>query len=117
MDDTDKISNIGGTFLVLIQTLLRPSQRYEVVRVRLREHISAVLSEPNVSVAFRKRMLTVLNGADKVASICTDLAVFQLMVLGNLGASTNCAYDSRTEHWQRLRTSCELCCSANLRRI
>jgi hypothetical protein len=80
----------------------------------LREHIGAVLSlsEPhNVGAEFGKRIITVLNGADKVASICTDLAVFQLMVLG---ASTNCAYGSQTE--QRLGTSCEMCCSAILRR-
>ena len=80
----------------------------------LREHIGAVLSpsEPhNVCAKFGQRIKTVLNGADKVASICTDLAVFQLMVLG---ASTNCAYGRQTE--QRLGTSCEMCCSAILRR-
>ena len=42
----------------------------------LREHIGAVLSESNVGVAFGKRIRTVLNGADKVASISPDLAVF-----------------------------------------
>ena len=46
----------------------------------LREHIPPILSQPVVVDAFARRLKMGLNGADKVLSICTDLAVSQLMV-------------------------------------
>ncbi len=78
----------------------------------LRQHIGELLSEPQVIAQFGKRLRMVLNGADKVPSICTDLAVSQLMVCG---ASTSCAHDRGTE--KQLGASCELCWPVTLRKL
>ena len=77
----------------------------------LRQHIGELRSEAEFIGSFGKRLRMVLNGADKVPSICTDLTMSQLMVFS---ASTNCAHDRRTE--KRVGASCELCWSATIRK-
>jgi len=94
---------------------LRVKQACDVIQAHdiygLRQHIGELRSDAEFVASFGKRLRMVLNGADKVPSICTAFTVSLLMVFG---ASTNCAHDRRTE--KRVGASCELCWPATLRR-
>ena len=95
--------------------MLRVQQASDIMQAYdlfgLRQHIGELRSEAEFIGSFGKRLRMVLNGADKVPSICTDLTVSHLMVFS---ASTDCAHDRRTE--ERVGASCEICWSATLRK-